>query len=73
MWLQKLQTELRETMSMHVDNVRELMSEVARNQSLLVDTLNSTVNQTLDTGKPLRTSPYIALNKHFNLFARSVI
>jgi len=58
---------------MHVDNVRELMSEVARNQSLLVDKLNSTVRQTLDTGKQLRTSPYIALNKHFNLFAPSVI
>ena len=37
------------------DNVRRLMSEVARNQSLLADTLNTTVRQTLDTGKPLLT------------------
>ena len=71
--LKKLQSDLRETMSVHSDNaqklmaavdtldtevrdnVRKLMSEVARNQTLLADTLNSIVRQTLDTGKLLLT------------------
>ena len=36
------------TISAHGENVRELMAKVARNQSLLVDMLNTTVSRTLD-------------------------
>ena len=56
------------------DNVRRLMSEVARNQSLLVDTLNTTVRQTLDTGKLLLTclKPDFILRLHCLLEKRSI-
>jgi len=39
---------MRETISVHGENVRELMGKFAWNQSLLVDMLNTTVSQTLD-------------------------
>jgi len=47
--VRKLMSEV-DTLDTEVrDNVRKLMSEVARNQTLLVDSLNTRVRQTLDT------------------------
>ena len=59
--VRKLMSEV-DTLDTEVrDNVRKLMSEVARNQTLLVDTLNTRVRQTSDTGKLLLTCTLLSI------------